>query len=155
MGVRIGDRGVSVGRLVPAGEVDVGGIRHPARAEFGKIDPNSPVVVVGSNEFGLLVRPQLDGSAEEAIADSGHVLTTPVEKVEERCEAAEAAREEALRELRAYFVVLILLPLLCGALLAGIGYWASGETAAVVGMIVGTVLGTAYLVKLILGASES
>ncbi len=56
MSIRIGDCGQSVGPLKPSGKVLIAGVRHDARSDGDLIDPDCPVVVVGNDRFGLLVR---------------------------------------------------------------------------------------------------
>src|SRR5262245_44003730 len=100
MSVRIGDRGVTVGRLNPAGEVDVGGARRPARAAFGVLDPGTAVTVVGANEFGLLVRPADDGlPPPEGTSDE---IQSPAEKADERADLVEDQIEQVRQEVQAY-----------------------------------------------------
>ena len=152
MGVRIGDRGVTVGRLNPAGEVDVGGTRRPARAAFGALDPGTPVTVVGSNEFGLLVR-QASEVGPPNPGETTDELLTPIEKVDEREDRVEDHVEQVRKELQAYFLVMLVLPILFGAVCSAVGFWTADFTGAVVGAIVGLVTGSAFLLKLFLANS--
>ena len=152
MSVRIGDRGLTVGRLNPSGEVFVHEIRYPARAEFGMFDPGTPVIVVGSNEFGFVVRPIGDGQQLGALAESGTELTSPAEKVEDRADQSFEVIEQAHEETREYFYRLLLLVFVGAAIFAGIGYWSGGEAGAVVGLFSGLGLGAICLLKLFLAS---
>ncbi|HEY2783674.1 MAG TPA: hypothetical protein VGJ05_01755 [Fimbriiglobus sp.] len=114
--------------------------------------PATPVVVVGSNEFGLVVRPMAENDPVGPEIDTGVVLPTPAEKIEERTEQTAEALERAREELRAYFVTLLVLPFISGAAFAGIGYWAGGDVWAVVGLFFGLVLGAIGLLKLFLAS---
>lgn len=145
MSVRAGTRGATVGRLNPAGEVVVDDIRHPARAAFGALDPGTPIVVVGSNEFGLVVRPVHHGEPE---LGPGLELSTPVERIEERADDVSESLDEIHDELRNYFLVLLALPVLGGMAFGGIGYWAGDLTGAVVGGLLGIGFGTGCLLKM-------
>jgi hypothetical protein len=145
MSVRAGTRGATVGRLNPAGEVVVHGVRHPARAEFGTLDPNTPVVVTGSNEFGFLVRA---AEVEESVVDSDYVCSTPVEKVEERAGQLDDDLERARAEFRATIFSLLILPFLGGFVFAGVGYWTAGDLGAVIGLFLGVLVGSLALLKL-------
>jgi hypothetical protein len=152
MGVRIGDRGVTVGRLNPAGEVDVGGTRRPARAAFGALDPGTAVTVVGSNEFGLLVRQCGDDGPPNPGGTTDEVLT-PTEKVDERADEVLEFADHVRDEVRNTFLVFLALPILCGAAFAAAGYWAADMTGLIVGLILGLVVGSAFLLKLFLANS--
>jgi hypothetical protein len=152
MGVRVGDRGVTVGRLNPAGEVDVGGTRRPARAAFGALDPGTPVIVVGSTEFGLLVR-QAGDEAPPNPGETTDELLTPTEKVDEREDRVEDHVEQVRKDVQAYFLVMLALPVLFGGVCAALGYWAADMTGLTVGLILGLVTGAAVLLKLFLANS--
>jgi len=152
MGVRVGDRGVTVGRLNPAGEVDVGGIRRPARAAFGALDPGTLVTVVGGNEFGLLVRQCSDDVSPNPGETTDEVLT-PTEKIDEREDRVEDHVEHVRKEVQAYFLVMLALPVLFGGVCAALGYWAADMTGLMVGLILGLVTGSAVLLKLFLANS--
>jgi hypothetical protein len=56
MTVHVGDTGTADGSLHPQGVVRVFGKRFPARAEHGSLAAGDPVVVVGGDNNGLVVR---------------------------------------------------------------------------------------------------
>lgn len=51
----VGQRGVAVSALRPAGQVEVNGRRYEARVEVGALDAGTPVVVTRRTDFGLVV----------------------------------------------------------------------------------------------------
>src|SRR4051812_28848423 len=114
MPLRVGEHGTTAGRLNPAGQVFVRDTRYPARAVFGAIEPGTPVVVVGANDFGVIVRPAVGEIIPVPSGDhDDDVILTPPEKLDERADHALDAVEEAHEELRTYLVVLLVLPVLC------------------------------------------
>lgn len=54
--LKIGDRGVTVGRLSPMGKADFGGRIFEAKSADAYIDPKSEVEVTGFENFNVLVR---------------------------------------------------------------------------------------------------
>jgi len=51
----LGQRGVTVTALRPAGQVEIEGRRYEARVEVGALDAGVPVVVTRRMDFGLVV----------------------------------------------------------------------------------------------------
>ncbi len=55
-GLRIGDRGVTIGRLAPMGKVQVGGKIYEAKSIDSYIDPRQEVEITGFENFSVIVR---------------------------------------------------------------------------------------------------
>ncbi len=54
--IKVGERGVSVGRLAPMGMVEIGGRTWEAKTTGTFIDPHTEVEVVGFENFNVVVR---------------------------------------------------------------------------------------------------
>jgi hypothetical protein len=57
MAIRVGDQGVAESELHPQGVIRLDGRRYPARAQYGTVPPEVPVLVVAGDHLGLVVRP--------------------------------------------------------------------------------------------------
>jgi membrane-bound serine protease (ClpP class) len=58
IGSLVGRRGVAITGLFPTGEVEVDGRRYSAQVSLGFVDANSPVIVTGRTDFGLIVEKE-------------------------------------------------------------------------------------------------
>jgi membrane-bound ClpP family serine protease len=55
--VKVGDRGVALGRLAPMGTVVIDGTNYEAKTTGGFVDQNTPVEVIGFENFNIVVKP--------------------------------------------------------------------------------------------------
>ncbi len=54
--VKVGDRGVSVGRLAPMGKVTIDGHDYEAKTHGGFVDQNTEVEVTGFENYNIIVK---------------------------------------------------------------------------------------------------
>ncbi|MDR2882333.1 MAG: NfeD family protein [Alistipes sp.] len=55
--VKVGDRGVALGRLAPMGKVTIDGRDYEAKTTGGFVDQHTGVEVVGFENFNVIVKP--------------------------------------------------------------------------------------------------
>lgn len=91
MAFQVGDQGVTESPLYLTGAVRVKGERLMARSAYGPIEAGTPIVVIGDDLNGLVVRP-LDAASAETLPDIGREVFT---SSSERVQALEAERAEA------------------------------------------------------------
>ena len=76
MGIRIGDGGVALSSMHPQGMVEVNGRRHHARAEHGTIAADAPIVVVGGDNLGLIVREAASAEPPKGLPTFGEPVSS-------------------------------------------------------------------------------
>lgn len=130
MVIRIGDRGRAASPLYPSGRALIGTVPMVARAERGPIDQGSDIVVVGGDQFSLLVR---EFSADHSDADLPRfgepILTAKEEAALQAAEIQETRRvheEDHRRVFRRILAASMVFGFLCGVgLLVAESYRAS------------------------------
>jgi membrane protein implicated in regulation of membrane protease activity len=55
--VKVGDRGVALGRLAPMGTVVIDGASYEAKTTGGFVDQHTEVEVIGFENFNIVVKP--------------------------------------------------------------------------------------------------
>ena len=92
--IRIGDSGVAESPMHPQGVVRLFGKRYPARAEHGSLAAGDPVVVVGGDNTGLVVRVAQPGAPPNGLLRYGEpVHASYAERISDQ--HAEAESEQA------------------------------------------------------------
>jgi hypothetical protein len=91
MPIQIGAIGRTASALHPSGTVEIAGQRLDARSEGIPLGPDTPVVVIGGDSFGLLVRAVQPGEAPR-IENSGQPVLTFTESMKACQEREEAER---------------------------------------------------------------
>jgi hypothetical protein len=91
MRVRIGTIGRTASPLHPSGKVELAGQLHDARTQGLPLEADTPVVVIGGDSFGLLVRAIQPGE-EPRVENSGKSVLTFAEGMK-----ADEVKQQALR----------------------------------------------------------
>jgi hypothetical protein len=100
MAIRIGDAGIAMSSLHPQGLVQVGGQRYHARAEHGSLTAEAPIVVVGGDHMGLIVREAgPEGPANGLPGYGNRVYSSFIERLADR-EVRDEGDREQMREDR-------------------------------------------------------
>ena len=100
MGIRIGDAGVALSSMHPQGMVRVNGQRHHARAEHGTIAAEAPVLIVGGDHLGLIVREAASAGPPAGLPRFGAPVSSSfLERLAAR-EVHDEGEREALRANR-------------------------------------------------------
>src|SRR5687768_16746768 len=103
--IRIGDTGVAESPMHPQGVVRLFGKRYPARAEHGSLSAGDPVVVVGGDNTGLVVRVSQPGAPPNGLVRFGEpVHASYAERISEQYADAETEQAADRAERRKRFL---------------------------------------------------
>ncbi len=132
-GVSVGDIGKASTPLRPAGRVIIRGIMHSVRAESGFIEEGCMIVVVRSDQFGLIVKAAEEVSRAN-LQDSGAAVLSQEQLIQLREKKEEQVRRDDARAERAKSrVETIGCGMVLGIPAALLGYWIAGPNGAAVG----------------------